>query len=131
MPERVILPELQLESGQVLTDVPIAFQSWGELDEDGSNAVIVCHALTGNVRADVWWGPLIVPGAVLVTDRYCVACLAVLGSPSGSAAPLAENPETGAPFGPYLPAGTIRATVRAHRLSLENIGARQAAFALG
>lgn len=131
MPERVILPELQLESGQVLTDVPIAFQSWGELDEDGSNAVIVCHALTGNVRADVWWGPLIGPGAVLDTDRYSVVCLNVLGSPYGSASPLTENPETGAPFGPDFPAVTIRDTVRAHRLALENIGVRQAAFALG
>src|SRR5690606_23336784 len=131
MPERVILPGLQLESGQVLTDVPIAFQSWGELAGDGSTPVIVCRALTGTARAGGWWGPLVCPAAVLCTARYFVVCLNVLGSPYGSASPLTENPEAGAPFGPDFPAVTIRDTVRAHRLALENIGVRQAAFALG
>lgn len=131
MAEQITLPELSLDSGRRLADVSVAYDAWGELNGGGDNAVIVCHALTGNTRADVWWGPLIGPGAALDTDRYFVVCVNVLGSPYGSASPLSENPATGAAFGPDFPAVTIRDTVRAHRLALERIGVRQAAFAVG
>lgn len=131
MAEVLRLAELPLDSGAVLTDVPIAYQSWGALNAHGDNAVIVCHALTGNTAADVWWGPLIGPGAALDTDRYFVVCLNVLGSPYGSASPVSVRPETGERYGPEFPVATIRDTVRAHRLALEQLGVRRAAFALG
>ena len=131
MAERITLSELTLESGRRLTDVPVAYDAWGELNAAGDNAVIVCHALTGNTLADVWWGPLIGPGAALDTNRFFVACVNVLGSPYGSASPSSENPDTGAPYGPDFPAVTIRDTVRAHRMALEQIGVRQAALAIG
>lgn len=131
MSDRVLLPELQLESGRTLAEVPVAYDARGELNADGTNAVIVCHALTGNTQADIWWGPLIGPGAVLDTKKFFVVCLNVLGSPYGSASPVTINPDTGAPYGPEFPPVTIRDTVRAHRLALEAIGVRQAAFATG
>lgn len=131
MAETIYLRKLQLDSGGTLTDVPIAYDAWGELHADGSNAVIICHALTGNTRADVWWGPLIGSGAALDTDRYFVVCLNVLGSPYGSASPVSDNPETGAPYGPDFPPVTVRDTVRAHRKALQALGVRRAVLATG
>lgn len=131
MADHINLPELQLESGRTLTDVPVAYDSWGELHPDGTNAVIICHALTGNTKADVWWGPLIGPGAAFDPNRYFVICLNVLGSPYGSASPLSVDRSSGTPYGPDFPSVTIRDTVRAHRMALELLGVRQAVLATG
>ncbi len=131
MAEAIRLPSLQLESGRTLTDVSVAFSSWGELNAQGDNAIVVCHALTGSSAADEWWGPIIGPGRTLDTNRFFVVCLNVLGSPYGSASPVSINPETGGPYGPAFPAITIRDTVRAHRRALETLGARRALCALG
>lgn len=129
MADCISLPELVLESGKKLTDVPVAYDSWGDLNAEGDNAIIVCHALTGNTRADVWWGPVIGPGAALDTNRFFVVCLNVLGSPYGSLSPLSKHGESA--YGPSFPNLTIRDTVRAHRLALEALGVRGAVFAVG
>ena len=131
MAEEVRLPSLQLDSGRTMTDVSVAFSSWGELNAQGDNAIVACHALTGSSAADDWWGPLIGPGRTLDTNRFFVVCLNVLGSPYGSASSVSINPETGDPYGPSFPAVTIRDTVRAHRKALETLGVRRALFALG
>lgn len=131
MAEAIRLPSLQLESGRTLTDASVAFSSWGELNAQGDNAIVVCHALTGSSAADDWWGPLIGPGRTLDTNRFFVVCLNVLGSPYGSASPVSLNPETGGPYGPSFPTITIRDTVRAHRRALETLGVRRALCALG
>ncbi len=131
MAELIRLSELTLDSGRTLTDVPVAYDAWGELNARGDNAIIVCHALTGNTEANVWWEALIGPGRPLDTDRYFVVCVNVLGSPYGSMSPLTEDPEAGRPYGPDFPDVTIRDTVRAHRAVLEALGVRRAHFALG
>ena len=59
-----------LEGGTTLRDVPVAFRSWGELNAAGDNAIVICHALTGNAEADDWWSELIGPGKALDTDRF-------------------------------------------------------------
>ncbi len=122
---------LTLESGAVLRDVPVAYQAWGRLNAAADNAVVVCHALTGNADAADWWGPLIGPGRTLDTDRFFVICLNVLGSPYGTASPLTVNPETGRPYGPAFPRVTIRDTVALHRRALDALGVRQVAVAIG
>jgi homoserine O-acetyltransferase/O-succinyltransferase len=109
-----------LEAGEVLVDVPVTYATWGALNDAADNAVVVCHALTGDVRADVWWGPLIGPGRVLDTDRFFVICANVIGSPYGSVSPLSIDGRTGRPFGPGFPDATIRDTVRLHRALLED-----------
>lgn len=131
MAERIILPTLQLDSGIVLEEVPVAYDAWGELNSEGDNAVVVCHALTGNTRPDVWWGPLIGPEQALDTDRYFVICLNVLGSPYGSFSPLTKNGATGRPYGIDFPDVTIRDTVRAHKAALDVLGVRQVATTIG
>ncbi len=131
MPERVILSRLELDSGVVLQNVPVAYDTWGELSPEGDNVVVVCHALTGNTRADIWWGPLIGPGEALDTDTYFVVCLNVLGSPYGSMSPITINPATGRPYGNDFPAITVRDTVRAHKAALDMLGVRQVLTTIG
>ncbi len=125
------LSEFTLESGETLREVPVAYRSWGQLNNRGDNAVVVCHALTGNAEATDWWSGLIGPGRALDTDRFFVVCANVLGSPYGTASPLTTNPATGAPYGPDFPDVTIRDTVALHRALLDRLGVRQVAAAIG
>ena len=131
MSEYITLPQLELESGDVLTQVPIAYDSWGELNAERDNVVVVCHALTGNTRADVWWGPLIGPEGAFDPERYFVICMNVLGSPYGSASPLTARPGNGAPYGVDFPQVTIRDTVQAHKAVLDRLGVRGVVTAIG
>lgn len=130
MPTRTV-PKLTLESGETLREVPVAYQSWGQLNNRGDNAVLVCHALTGNAAAADWWSGLIGPGRAVDTNRFFVVCANVLGSPYGTASPLTTNPDTGAPYGPDFPAVTIRDTVTLHRQLLDRLGVQQVAAAIG
>jgi homoserine O-acetyltransferase/O-succinyltransferase len=125
------IDHFQLEGGEVLLDVEVAYATWGRLNEAADNAVIVCHALTGDVHADVWWGPLIGSGRVLDTDRFFVICANVIGSPYGSVSPLSINPRTGQPYGPDFPAATVRDTVNLHRRLLDELGVRKVQLVLG
>jgi homoserine O-acetyltransferase len=120
-----------LESGAVLKHARVAYQTWGTLNDAGTNAVVVCHALTGNAHVDEWWTELIGPGRPLDTNRYFVICANALGSPYGSSSPLTMDPDTGSPYGPDFPAITIRDTVRLHHRLLWSLGVRRVAAAVG
>jgi homoserine O-acetyltransferase len=120
-----------LENGTTLQDVPVAYQTWGTLNDAADNAVLVCHALTGGTEVDEWWGGLLGPGRALDPTEDFVICLNVPGSPYGSVSPVTTNPDTGVPYGPDFPAFTTRDTVRLHRRALERLGVRQAACAIG
>ena len=129
--EIIHIAEFTLEGGTALRDVPVAFRSWGTLNAAGTNAVVVCHALTGNPEADDWWSELIGPGKVLDTDRYFVVCANVMGSPYGTLSPVTTNPDTGEAWGHAFPATTVRDTVALHRVLLETLGVSQVLFAIG
>ncbi len=120
-----------LESGVELRDVPVSYRTWGTLRPAGDNAVVVCHALTGDTAVDTWWEPMIGPGRVLDTERYFVVCANVIGSPYGSVGPLSVNPDTGRPYGPDFPETTIRDTVRLHKELVEALGVRHIRFVTG
>ncbi|WP_022834828.1 homoserine O-acetyltransferase MetX [Salisaeta longa] len=120
-----------LESGAVLRDVPVTYRTWGQLNAAGTNALVVCHALTGTCDVADWWGPLLGPGRALDTDRYFVVCANALGSPYGTASPLTPNPATGRPYGPDFPAVTIRDTVRLHHRLVRRLGVRHVAAVVG
>jgi homoserine O-acetyltransferase len=113
---------LSLDGGGVLGSVEIAFQTYGELAADRSNAILVCHALTGDqyvagshplTGKPGWWERMIGPGKPIDTDRFHVICPNVIGSCMGSTGPASSGPD-GAPFSMRFPVITIRDMVRAH-----------------
>lgn len=126
-----LVPEFRFESGKTIRQAPVAYKTWGRLNAAKDNAIIVCHALTGNPLLEEWWGELLGPGKALDTDRYFIVAANVLGSPYGSASPLTVNPDTGVPYGARFPASTIRDTVALHKKLLDHLGVRQLAMAIG
>jgi homoserine O-acetyltransferase len=121
-----------LEGGGVLRDVTVAYETWGELDADAANAVLVCHALTGDSHAtgrsgpghptEGWWDGLIGPGRPLDTDRWFVVCANVLGGCQGSTGPSSIDPATGRPYGSSFPVVTIRDIVRTQAAVADALG---------
>ena len=124
-----------LEGGGTLSEVQLAFETWGTLAADGSNAVLVCHALTGDSHAagrqgnghatPGWWDPMIGPGRPLDTDRLFVVCVNVLGGCQGSTGPASIDPGTGTPYGSRFPVVTSRDMVRAQARLADHLGIEQ------
>ena len=129
--ETLQLPSFRFEDGTRLLDVPIAYQSWGQLNASRDNAVLVCHALTGDTAVDQWWPDLLGPGRALDTDRYFVICANVIGSPYGTVSPVSVNPASGERYGADFPIPTLRDTVALHKRLLEALDVRQVLFAIG
>ncbi len=125
------IPAFTFECGAVFKNVPVAYQTWGSLNADSSNVVVVCHALTGNTQADDWWGELIGPGKTVDTDHYFAVCANVIGSPYGTLSPTTSDPATGRAYGADFPSATVRDTVALHKQLLDSLGVRQVAFAIG
>jgi homoserine O-acetyltransferase len=128
---------LELDAGR-LAPLTVAYETYGRLQEDGSNAILVCHALTGSAHAGTfyhddgtpdgaegWWDPLIGPGRALDTDRYFVVCSNIVGSCYGSSGPTSIDPRTGKPYGARFPELTIRDMVRAQRLLIDRLGVQR------
>lgn len=103
---------LQLESGQQISPCTIAYKSWGRLNSNRDNVLVVCHALTGSSDVGDWWSPLLGPGKALDYTRFFIFCANCLGSPYGSESPLTIDPTTGKAHGAEFPATTIRDDVR-------------------
>jgi len=111
-----------LEGRGQLREIAIAFETWGALNAAGTNAVLVCHALTGDSHAagrlgpghptEGWWDPVIGPGKAIDTDRYFVVCANVLGGCQGTTGPASLRPDKNKPYGPRFPVVTIRDMVR-------------------
>ncbi|KZM51100.1 homoserine O-acetyltransferase [Labrenzia sp. OB1] len=119
---------LELDSGVRLGPWQIAYETYGELNADKTNAVMVCHALTGDQYAAStnpvtgkpgWWSLMVGPGRSIDTNHYFVICANVLGGCLGTTGPATQNPETGAPYGLDLPVVTIRDMVRAQARLLD------------
>lgn len=123
--------KLRLDSGIELGPYRIAYQTYGRLDAEKRNAVLVCHALTGDQyvadRHPVtgkpgWWETLVGPGKVIDTDRFFVICANVLGGCMGSSGPKEIDPATGEPYGLTFPVVTIGDMVRAQAALLDHLG---------
>ncbi|KAI0649322.1 homoserine O-acetyltransferase [Trametes meyenii] len=125
------VPSFTLESGRVLREVPVAYKTWGELNPEKNNVMIICHAFTGSSDVEDWWGPLMGRGKAFDPSRYYIFCANVLGSPYGSASPVTINPETGRPYGPEFPLTTIRDDVCIHKLVLDHLGVNSVAVVIG
>ncbi len=122
---------LKLDSGIALSPFQIAYKTYGQLNADKSNAVMICHALTGDQHAasvhpvtkkNGWWETLIGPGRPIDTERYFVICANVVGGCLGSSGPSSTNPQTGKPWGLEFPVITIRDMVRAQAMLLDHLG---------
>lgn len=129
---KVTLPgPLRLDGGALLSPLDIAYETYGTLAPDAANAILVCHALTGDQHLASthpvtgkpgWWVRMVGPGKPIDTDRYFVICANVLGSCLGSSGPATVNPATGAPWAMAFPVITIRDMVRAQAMLLDHLG---------
>lgn len=130
--QRIVeVPELTLESGVTIHNFPIAYKTWGNLNERGDNCLVICHALTGSSDVSDWWGPLLGDNMAFDPSRFLVVCLNSMGSPYGSFSPLSINEETGRPYGPEFPLCTVRDDVKAHKIVLESLGVNGVACVIG
>ncbi|MFA5517144.1 MAG: homoserine O-acetyltransferase [Desulfuromonadales bacterium] len=124
--------ELQLESGRLLGPITLAYETYGRLNADRSNAILVTHAWTGDAHAagrhtpedrrPGWWDDMIGPGKVLDTDRYFVLASNVIGSCKGSTGPASHNPRTGRPYNLSFPVLMVRDMVRAQKMLVDHLG---------
>mgnify|MGYP002386177553 CR=1 FL=1 len=128
---------LALDGGATLPDVTLAYETWGTLDDDASNAVLVCHAWTGDSHAagnpshPGWWEGAIGPGLAIDTNRWFVVCPNVLGGCQGSTGPASAHPDDGMPYGSRFPVVTIRDMVRAQVRLADHLGVRRWAAVIG
>ncbi len=122
---------LPLDSGALLAPFDIAYQTYGTLNAERSNAVLVCHALTGDQHvADRhpvtgkpgWWETVVGPGKPVDTNRYFVICSNIIGGCMGSTGPASIHPRTGRPYGLDFPVITVRDMVRAQARLIERLG---------
>ena len=120
-----------LESGERLAPVEVAYATYGTLDAAGANAVFVCHALTGDAHAAVWWDTLVGPGKPVDTERFFVICPNLLGGCRGTTGPSSLDPATGEPYGLDFPLFTVRDLVTVHRALLGHLGVRRLHGAIG
>ncbi|MBO6826099.1 MAG: homoserine O-acetyltransferase [Sneathiella sp.] len=116
---------MPLDCGAMMSDITVAYNTYGTLNEDKSNAILICHALTGDQFAasrqpvtnkDGWWNILIGPGRILDTDKYFIVCSNVLGGCMGTTGPKEIDTETGKPYGLNFPIITIGDMVRLQAL---------------
>ena len=116
------LPDLTLESGETLAGAHVAYQTWGQLNEDRDNVVWVCHALTANADVLAWWPGLVGPGCYYDPADWFIVCANVLGSCYGTTGPLDADPATGQARFQHFPLLTIRDLVTAHEALREELG---------
>ena len=123
---------LAIDAEEVLHGIEIAYETWGSLNDDATNAILVCHAWTGDSHAAGragpghvsagWWDDVIGPGKPLDTDRYFIVCSNVLGGCQGSTGPASPHPIDGLPYGSRFPVITIRDMVRAQARLATHLG---------
>ncbi len=123
---------LVLTSGQKLGPITLAYETYGELNAAKDNAILVCHALSGDAHvagyhspedtAPGWWDVMIGPGRALDTNKYYVLCANIIGGCKGSTGPSSINPETGRPYALSFPVLTVEDMVNAQRVLVDHLG---------
>lgn len=122
---------LKLDSGVELKGIDVAYQTYGELNADKSNVILICHALTGDhfvagthpySGKPGWWSDVVGPGLTIDTDRYFVVCPNILGGCIGTTGPKDINPATNKPWALDFPVISIADMVRAQKLLIDHLG---------
>ena len=125
---------LLLDCGVALGPITVAYRTYGTLNAERSNAIMICHALSGDqfvaephpvTGKPGWWDLMVGPGKVLDTERYFVICSNVLGGCMGTTGPMEPSPETGEPYGLDFPVITISDMVQVQALLLDHLGVEQ------
>ncbi len=125
---------LELECGKTLKNLDVVYETYGDLNSDASNAILVCHALSGNHHAAGryegekkfgWWDSLIGPGKAIDTNRFFVVCPNNIGGCHGSIGPSSRNIETGEFFGPDFPIITVKDWVKSQAMLSDYLGINQ------
>ncbi|WP_298520490.1 homoserine O-acetyltransferase [uncultured Methanobrevibacter sp.] len=131
---------IELDSGRTLENVTVAYETYGELDKEKSNAILICHALTGDAHAagwhkgdkkPGWWDIVIGPGKALDTEKYFIICSNVLGGCKGTTGPSSINPETNKEYGLEFPVITIRDMVEVQKKLIDSFGISQIYAVIG
>ena len=127
----IVNQSLELDCGKIIKNFPIAYETYGTLNNSKNNAILVFHALSGDqfvtninpiTKKEGWWTTAVGPGKAIDTDKYFVICANVLGGCMGSFGPKEINPDTNELFGITFPVITIRDMVRAQIYLLEYLG---------
>lgn len=126
-----LLGPVKLDSGAEFAPIDFAYETYGELNADKSNAILICHALTGDqfvasrhpvTGKDGWWMRMVGIGKPIDPARHCVISINVMGSCMGSSGPASIDPSTGGAFGMAFPVITIGDMVRAQAILLDHLG---------
>ena len=133
--------EMVLESGAQIGPVTIAYETYGELNSERYNTVLICHALSGDSHVagyysesdskPGWWDIMVGPGKGIDTDKYFVICANILASCMGSTGPASLNPRTNKPYGRDFPLVTIGDMVRAQKELLDHLGVKKILSVIG
>lgn len=126
--------EFTLESGEKLGPVTLVYETYGKLNADKTNAILILHALTGDAHVSGeggWWSNLIGEGKAIDTSKYFVVCSNVLGGCKGSTGPSSINPETGRPYGIDFPLVTIGDMVNAQHHLIDHLGIKKLLSVIG
>ncbi len=129
----------QLEYGGSLPEITVAYETYGRLNAEGTNAVLICHALSGdshvashNAEDDPgWWDIMVGPGKPIDTDRYFVICPNILGGCRGTTGPSSINPLTGRPYGADFPIITVGDIVNVQKLLIDHLGIQKLLAVVG
>ena len=132
---------LELECGRTLGPIEVAYETYGRLNEARSNAVLICHALSGDAHVaghhgesdskPGWWDTMVGPGKGIDTRKYFVICSNVLGGCKGTTGPSSINPETGRRWGVDFPVVTIEDMVKVQKRLVEHLGIERLLAAIG
>jgi homoserine O-acetyltransferase/O-succinyltransferase len=135
-----LLGPVQLDSGAQFAPLDFAYETYGTLNADKSNAILICHALTGDqyvasthplTGKPGWWARLIGEGKPIDPARHCIICVNVMGSCMGSSGPASIDPATGDPYAMDFPVITITDMVRAQAILLDHLGIETLAAVVG
>ncbi|MBN1391286.1 MAG: homoserine O-acetyltransferase [Sedimentisphaerales bacterium] len=132
---------LELESGKKLGPIDVAYETYGNLNDSGDNAVLICHALSGDAhvagihspedKKNGWWDVMVGPGKGIDTNKYFVICSNILGGCSGTTGPSSINPQTGKPYGLDFPIITVADMVKVQKLLLDKLGIKKLLSVVG
>ncbi len=130
---------LALDGGGTLPSYTLAYQTWGQLNADSSNAILIFHALSGDAHVagthedgrTGWWDLMVGPGLAFDTDRFFIICANVLGGCRGSTGPLSPDPATGRPYATTFPVITLHDMARSQRALLARLGIARLHAAVG